>query len=123
MKKLIRQGFYCEMPHAENTDPSILGYIEKAQYGSDKSKILQYLRSGTVIVYCCGTCNDVIHPENGIAGVPSFYTDGRWVWPGDLHYYVDKYDLLLPVEFTEDMKNNNWEKQRGIGDIEEYEIV
>lgn len=123
MKKLIRQGFYCEMPHAESTDPSIKDYIGKAQYGEDKTKILQYLQSGSIIVYCCGTCDDVINPENGIAGVPSFFTDGKWVWPGDLIYYVDRYNLLLPSEFVEDMKNNNWEKQQIICDAEEFEIM
>ena len=36
------------------------------------------------------------------------YTDGEWLWPGDLSYYVRKYALKLPEEFVETMQKNEW---------------
>lgn len=104
---LIRQGFYREMSYAEETDPSIHGFIGKAD-PEEINNICAYLDSGIVLVVCCGTSTDVIKPENGIAGIPSVMTDGTWVWPGDLSYYVKNYRLALDSEFISDMRNHNW---------------
>ena len=35
-------------------------------------------------------------------------TDGKWIWPSSLAYYVETYDLGLPADFLEDMANNDW---------------
>ena len=105
--KLIRQGYYKEMPYAEETDPSVLDFIGMA-VPEEIENICAYLNSGVVLITCCGTSTDVIKPENGIAGTPSVLTDGKWVWPGDLEYYVRSYRLALAPEFISDMRDNNW---------------
>ncbi|MCF0136656.1 MAG: hypothetical protein HUJ69_09605 [Lachnospiraceae bacterium] len=104
---LIRQGYYKEMPYAEYADSSILDFIGKAN-PEEIEKICGYLNSGIVLITCCGTSTDVIRPENGIAGTPSVLTDGKWVWPGDLGYYVRNYRLALAPEFISDMRDTNW---------------
>ncbi len=104
---LIRQGYYREMPYAEDTDPSILDSIGKSN-PEEIDNICSYLNSGIVLITCCGTSTDVIKPENGIAGTPSVMTDGTWVWPGDLSYYVKNYQLALSPEFVSDMRIKNW---------------
>ena len=108
MQKLKRQGFFREMPHGEENDPSIKDWIFLPNYGDEKAQIIDYLHSGKILITCCGTCNDIVKPENGIAGVASFLTDGKWVWPGDLVYYVEKYNLKLDPVFLDDMKKNHW---------------
>ena len=35
-------------------------------------------------------------------------TDGRWVWPRDLAYYVGEYHGSLPPEFVEHMRACRW---------------
>ena len=75
---LIRQGYYREMPYAEDTDPSILDSIGKAN-PEEIDSICTYLNAGIVLITCCGTSTDIIKPENGIAGTPSVMTDGTWV--------------------------------------------
>jgi hypothetical protein len=35
-------------------------------------------------------------------------TDGIWVWPRDLSYYVGNYHLALPSEFVEHMRMCSW---------------
>ena len=104
---LIRQGYYREMPFAESTDPSMLVFIGKADPG-EIDNICAYLNSGIVLITCCGTSTDVIKPEKGIAGTPSVMTDGIWVWPGDLSYYVKNYQLALNPEFVSAMRSHNW---------------
>ncbi len=57
---------------------------------------------------CGGVIKDIINPDNGIVGCPDMLTDGEWLWPGDLAYYVKNYHLQLDREFIKTMKNNNW---------------
>lgn len=102
-----RQGFYKEMPHGEESDPSILDYVEKMDR-NDIEKIYKYLNEGKVLVACGGIMTDIINPSNGFAGCPELKTDGIWVWSGDLAYYVKHYHLGLEEKFIETMKNNNW---------------
>jgi len=104
---LITIGYYNEMPHGNPTDPSIKDCIGKEDR-SLVSKISAYLSSGIPLAVAPGIVNDVIDPDKGIAGTPTAYTDGTWVWPGDLAYYVTNYRLKLPDEFTGTMQNNNW---------------
>ena len=104
---LITIGYYKEMPHGNQTDPSIKDFVGK----EDKAlaaKISSYLSSGISLAVTPGIVNDVIDPDKGIAGSPTAYTDGTWVWPGDLAYYVMNYRLKLPDEFTKTMQENNW---------------
>lgn len=35
-------------------------------------------------------------------------TDGIWVWPGELPYYVKKYHIQLEPEFIKTMQKNEW---------------
>ena len=113
---LIRQGYYKEMPYAEDTDPSILDSIGKAN-PEEIDNICSYLNAGVVLITCCGTSTDIIKPENGIAGTPSVMTDGAWVWPGDLNYYVKNYQLALNPEFITYMKEHKWKV-----DLQESEL-
>ena len=35
-------------------------------------------------------------------------TDGKYIWPGDLAYYVMNYDLQLDSEFIDHMIEHEW---------------
>ena len=118
---LIRQGYYKEMPHAEETDPSISEYIgKKIDY---KKEICQYLQQGIVLTACGEVSQDVLHPEKGVAGTPDDMTDGKYIWPGDLAYYVKNYNLKLPDEFISTMKENDWKVSKTIDDMDFEKIV
>ncbi len=103
---LYRQGYYKEMPHADSTDPSITDSIGKKV--DHKDEICQYLQKGIVLAACGQVSKDVIHPEKGAAGTPDDMTDGKWIWPGDLAYYVQNYDLQLNQEFIDYMNAHSW---------------
>lgn len=105
--RLRRQGFYKEMPHGEESDLSILEFVEKNEE-KNLELICQYLKEGEVLVACGGVVRDIINPDNGIAGCPDMMTDGIWLWPGDLAYYVKQYHLRLSDEFIRIMRESNW---------------
>ena len=111
------QGYFKEMPHGNSTGPSIKDYIGKEERNKI-DKICTYLSSGIVIAETPGVVNDVIDPDKGVAGTPTALTDGTWVWPGDLAYYVKNYRLKLADEFIITMQENNWTIPIKIEDID-----
>lgn len=103
---LKRQGYFKEMQCGEDTDPSIFDFIHKSKLNKDK--IVKYLQSGIVLAACGSVVEDIINPQNGIIGTPDDLTDGTWMWPADLSYYVERYDLKLDEEFLDHMSKNSW---------------
>ena len=95
------------MPHGLEHNPSIKDFINMED-SLRVASICQYLQNGSVLIESPGVTTDVIHPEEGFSGTPTAYTDGTWVWPGDLGYYVEKYFLKLPEDFIRTMEENNW---------------
>ena len=112
-----RIGFYKEMSHGKETDDSLLSYINKE---SDDlfSNICNYLESGVVLIVSPGIVGDIINSNNGGIATPSIYTDGKWIWPEDLSYYVKNYKLKLPKAFIDDMINNDWKINISINDLD-----
>ncbi len=105
--KYKRIGFYREMSSGRETDDSIFDNVDKQ--GNDMIlKICKYLESGILIVISPGGVEDIIDSNNGIIATPSLYTDGKWIWPEELSYYVKNYKLKLPQEFVNYMISNDW---------------
>lgn len=82
------------MPHGDESDPSIYEFIDKNEK-PESDNICNYLKAGSVLVAYGGVTQDIINPQNGSAGCPDILTDGIWLWPGDLVYYVKQYYLKL----------------------------
>ncbi len=105
--KLKTVGFYKEMSQGRDTDQSIYDCLHKEK-ACNIEKICSYLKQGIAFIVSPGNLQDVIQPEKGISGVATSYTDGEWLWPGDLSYYVREYALKLPERFLETMQKNDW---------------
>ncbi|HKI31754.1 MAG TPA: hypothetical protein VKA46_07790 [Gemmataceae bacterium] len=103
--------------------PSLRELVE-ATPAPEEPAILSYLAQGVV----CGIYNDpallvdVLQPGrwldaacehdprlSGLALQPSLMlTDGAWVWPGVLPYYVAAYHLRLPRRFVQFAEGHQW---------------
>ena len=110
-------GYFSEMPHGKLTNPSIKECVGKGNKDLI-NQICKYLESGVTLVTSPGVASDVINPERGEIGTLSALTDGTWLWPGDLAYYVRNYSIELPDEFIQSMVNNNWSVPIKIEDID-----
>jgi hypothetical protein len=112
--------------------PGIRSLISEAPQ-RDEAKILQYLQHG---VFGCfypdpKLAYDVLDPRKkiavdlptealrlvGFSSSPAYttsidpssvLTDGVWLWPGVLAYYVATYHLKVDSEFVEYAKANDW---------------
>ena len=105
--KLKSVGFYREMSHGRSSDPSIHELVDKGDIEL-KDNICKYLNGGSLVIVSPGEVKDIIEDGTDTIGTGSLLTDGIWVWPDDLEYYVQKYNIELPEEFISSMKTNNW---------------
>jgi hypothetical protein len=103
--------------------PSIRSLVSERPT-DEEVRILEYLAKGVFGGYYPdpGLERDVLAPGTRIevqprtdsAPVPavhphSLLTDGVWLWPGVLRYYVAKYHLKLDPAFIDHARANHWE--------------
>jgi len=107
--KVTPVGYFRELRHGMSNGPSLRGAVAKGEYTADKTTLLAYLRAGLVYVASPGVGTDVLD-ETGkkISGQIHALTDGRWMWPADLAYYVETYDVALPDQFLLDLRRHEW---------------
>jgi hypothetical protein len=107
MIKLISVGFFKELPYGDQFGASLKEVISKFS-GSDIGKVSSYLKSGVAFVVAPGTSRDILSGHDEIIGSLALLTDGIFLWPSDLAYYVDNYQIDLPSELMMHMKANDW---------------
>jgi hypothetical protein len=119
--RLKRLGFFRELEHGDQAGPSLVDLLGN-EPREDETKIHDYLNNGLLFIGCPGLVEDVFDKTVGPIGSPSILTDGVWAWPDDLSYYVKKYHILLPVEFTDHARRNSFiiphEDSVNISDLE-----
>lgn len=69
--------------------------------------VARYLRGGKILVASPGLARD-IYDRAVVAGSHSMRTDGDFVWPDVLAYYVEKYGVELPPIFEARMAAAGW---------------
>ena len=110
------------MSQGKETDPSIHDVVKKGD-STLVEKICSYLSNGTTVIVSPGTTMDVIDETAGVAGTGSSCTDGIWLWPDDLSYYVKKYNIALPDDFINTMKVNKWNNPGGDIDLSNEDLT
>lgn len=111
---------FREFPFGTSTDPSMRESMA-TQPWQQQDKVLAYLRSGHVVAYPMGAsltdwfdrtrqANPVIagHPEGGATPM----TDGVWLWPAGLIYFIERYNVRLPEEFVAYAASQKWRIDR-----------
>jgi hypothetical protein len=103
---LKRAGFFRELRHSDDL-PSLKSALADAPQNHEQD-IVDYLRSGALLIGSPGPSFDVLSSTRQVAGAQHILTDGTWAWPADISYYVEKYHCRLPREFIDHMRSRNW---------------
>ena len=112
MSKLIRAGFFREMPHGEASDPSLSASRGDAP-GPHQEAIAAYLDAGHLFIATPAPTPDVLDRKK-LIGPPHYLTDGEFVWPGDAAHYVRTYNVRLPTSFVEHIMANGFAMPSGV---------
>ena len=106
---IYKYGFFAELAHGDPNGESLAAICGAANYDStEKDQIVRYLEEGRLYIACPGTAVDVLTTDEKPIGSPNILTDGEWIWPQDLAYYVARYDISVPERMMESMRRNKW---------------
>src|SRR5690349_5590717 len=85
-------GFYRELPHGDPQGPSLRELLGKGDVEA-RDGVANYLTTGSILATTGEYVFDVLKDGKVDAGLLAIQTDGRWVWPADLAYYVREYNV------------------------------
>lgn len=89
--------------------PSMREYFQNDKY-ENQDLITAYLKTGTPVMVQTAYARDVF--TGTLLGYEKiFVNDGVYAWSNDLAYYVEKYNLKLPDDFTEYVLNKQKNKK------------
>jgi len=108
--RLIPVGFYADLEHGQIYGPSIERACRDAA-GPDDERLATYLDGGHIYRRVESTARDVLDGDVPI-GPAHLLTDGVYVWPADLSYYVRHYHVVLPRAFVIHVRTNAWQVPR-----------
>jgi len=74
----------------------------------NEEEIIRYLELAPNYCAVGKVIGDKLNPDERAAVFPGMNTDGIYLWPMELAYYVRKYHVRLPKEFIERMASLNW---------------
>jgi hypothetical protein len=113
VKPVVR---FREFPFGAVGDPSMREFRADEPW-KDQEKVLDYLHSGYVVALVMGAdlpdrfdascrANPVINGK--VEGGATPMTDGVWLWPAGLIYFIEKYNVRVPQEFIDYAARNGW---------------
>ncbi|SFT85848.1 hypothetical protein SAMN04487904_11111 [Actinopolyspora lacussalsi subsp. righensis] len=75
----------------------------------DRDRVLEYLERAPVVLAARGYDSDRLDPY-GKAAVPmTFHTDGSWIWPGAVGYYLRTHELAPQPELVEHIREREFQ--------------
>ncbi|ACY14786.1 hypothetical protein Hoch_2243 [Haliangium ochraceum DSM 14365] len=110
---LIQIGWFHELEHCDYEGVS----LERARAESaapDDERIAAYLDAGHLYIAATGFVEDWFADDEIMIGAPHLLTDGVYVWPADLPYYVRNYHVRLPKAFTIHVAKNGYEMPKDV---------
>src|SRR5262245_21477278 len=100
-------GFFRELRHGDPGGPSLRDVIATTPQ-PEQELIAHYLDTGEVLATTGSLVDDQLEPATREVARLEVLTDGIWVWPRDLSYYVMTYNAIVPSDFTEHMRRRGW---------------
>jgi len=113
-------GEFQELGYSRDPNAPRLADVRGKRRLGNKAAVVRYLRGGRPFIYSPGLDTDVFDPTK-TSDTPSVFTDGAYAWRELIAYYVDRYDIELPLAFEIHMEGNGW-KNPGSIDISQLTL-
>lgn len=108
MTEHVREvGFFAELRHGRPDGPSLRAAVRPTGDPSE-DQLVSYLRSGPTLATTGQMASDVLAGDDVPVAPLAVLTDGAWIWPADLAYYVERYHVRLPEEFVQHAAARGW---------------
>ena len=107
MNNIKEFGFFREFRSHYASVPGIISFLcDTPQH--NQSQIVEYLKNGIAYITVPGTVRDALSEDKKIIGPAHFFTDGNWIWPYELAYLVERYNVIIDSEFAQHMESLGW---------------
>jgi hypothetical protein len=83
-----------------DTGPGFLPEHRVVADAAERDRLLEYLASGTPVLYTTARTQDVVNPEAGQVVPTSFRSDGEWIWTDTVTYYLEEHGLAPDEELV-----------------------
>lgn len=104
-------GFYRELRHGHPNGPRLADAVRSSAHPDEPAMVRYLTTAATLAAAASPLVDDALdHTRRGVAAL-EIATDGTWVWPRDLAYYLEAYHVQLPAEFVTHMRRQNWQPQ------------
>ena len=104
---LRRMGFFHEIQGGLADGGSLRDSL-RPEPSDHEGEVAAYLARGSVLGTTSKLAPDVLSDDPSPIATLETRTDGTWLWPSDLAYYVRTYHLALPEEFLEHAASRAW---------------
>lgn len=75
---------------------------------AERDRVLNYLAAAPVVLAARGHDSDVLDPDRPPSVPLTFRTDGFWVWPGAVAYYLREHDVAPDPEFLTHLRARDY---------------
>jgi hypothetical protein len=94
-------GFFRQLRHGLPKGPDIHEALRVPLAPEERGPLAAYLRACPVFAATGSRGDDVLDPTRRQVSRIDTHTDGAYVWPEDLAYYVEVYGVRPPLAFIE----------------------
>ncbi|RRO12980.1 DUF4237 domain-containing protein [Saccharopolyspora rhizosphaerae] len=74
----------------------------------EKREVFNYLNGGEIVLSAMSTDADELDPQRRPEVPKQFHTDGVWVWPLAVAYYLEEHDIAPPPEFLDHIRRSRY---------------
>lgn len=75
----------------------------------EKNRVLEYLERAPVVLAARGYDSDRLSPTASSSVPMTFHTDGSWIWPGAVGYYLRTHDLTPQAELVDHIRARDFQ--------------
>ena len=94
-------GFFEDLPHGLKGSGKLVAHRRDVVPCEARPCVASYLRNAYTVAATSAMADDGLNPERTRISPINLKTDGEFVWPEDLAYYVETYGLELPLDLLE----------------------
>jgi hypothetical protein len=100
-------GFFRELPHGRPDGPSLRSSMRDAG-DPNEGDLTSYLSAGATLATTGRMTKDVLVDDSTPVAPLATLTDGVWIWPAYLAYYVRRYHVRVPDDFVVHAASRGW---------------
>lgn len=91
--------------------------LERSEDPELRRQILGFLSGGSFVLRSPGLREDRLDPSRKNVVPLGYRSDGEWIWPQEMAYYLEQHGILPQEEFQEHMRAKGYEASEPAADV------